>query len=53
MAILDALENSDVEKARRSLRQNINHSRNKEEIAIARALMRAHERKGIDGRTDR
>lgn len=46
MAIIDALENSDVEKARRTLRQNINHSRNKVEIAIARALMRAHENKG-------
>lgn len=43
LAILAALENSNVEAARRSLRQNINHSRNKVEIAISRGLMRSHQ----------
>lgn len=42
LAILDAIEKQDPEGARRSLRQNINHSRNKVELAIARALMNAH-----------
>ena len=46
LAILNALEQSDVEAARRSLRQNINHARNKIELAIARALMDAHKRWG-------
>jgi DNA-binding GntR family transcriptional regulator len=45
LSILDALERSDVDAARRSLRQNINHSRNKAEIAISRALMTAHDRR--------
>lgn len=44
LAILGAVENQDANAATRSLRQNINHSRNKVEIAIARALMNAHQR---------
>jgi DNA-binding GntR family transcriptional regulator len=44
LAILDALERKDVESARKSLRQNLNHARNKVELAIASALMRAHQR---------
>lgn len=44
LAILDALERKDVESARKSLRQNLNHARNKVEMAIASALMRAHQR---------
>lgn len=50
LALLEALERSDAEAARRSLRQNINHSRNKAEIAISRALMAAHDRRRKDGR---
>lgn len=45
LAIVSALERYDVEAARRTLRQNINHSRNKVELAIARALMNAHQRR--------
>lgn len=45
LAILDALDRGNVDEARRRLRQNINHSRNKVELAIARALMKAHESK--------
>lgn len=45
LSLLEALERADVEGARRSLRQNINHSRNKVEIAISRALMAAHDRR--------
>ncbi|GAB5558536.1 MAG: GntR family transcriptional regulator [Synoicihabitans sp.] len=45
LALLDAIEKGQVEAARRSLRQNINHSRNKAEIAISRALMAAHGRR--------
>ena len=41
LAILNALEQSDAEAAQRSLRQNINHARNKIELAIARALVDA------------
>ena len=47
LSILDALARADVEGARRSLRQNINHSRNKVEIAISRALMAAHDRRRL------
>lgn len=43
--ILDALDRKDVEAVRKGLRQNINHARNKVEIAISRALMAAHWRK--------
>lgn len=46
LAVLDALERKDAEAARRSLRQNINHSRNKVELAIGRALMSVHKRRG-------
>lgn len=46
LAVLDALERRDIEGARRSLRQNINHSRNKVELAIGRALMSVHRRRG-------
>ncbi|WED65910.1 GntR family transcriptional regulator [Synoicihabitans lomoniglobus] len=45
LSVLDALTRSDAEAARRSLRQNIHHSRNKVEIAISRALMAAHDRR--------
>jgi DNA-binding GntR family transcriptional regulator len=43
LAIIDAIEKQDPDDARRSLRQNINHSRNQVEIAIGRALMNAHQ----------
>ncbi|MDQ8187977.1 GntR family transcriptional regulator [Pelagicoccus sp. SDUM812002] len=46
LAVLDALEKRDAEAARRSLRQNINHSRNKVELAIGRALMSVHKKRG-------
>lgn len=42
LAILDALERQDLEGVRRGLRQNLNHAKNKVEIAISRALMKAH-----------
>lgn len=44
LAILDALERKDVEGVRKGLRQNLHHARNKVELAIASALMRAHRR---------
>ncbi len=44
LAILEAVEANAVEDARRGMRRNINHSRNKVELAIAKALMNAHER---------
>ncbi|MCX6953991.1 MAG: FCD domain-containing protein, partial [Verrucomicrobia bacterium] len=44
LAVLDALVKKDAEAARRALRQNINHARNKVEIALANALTRAHRR---------
>jgi DNA-binding GntR family transcriptional regulator len=44
LAILDALERKDVERVRRGLRQNLHHARNKVELAISSALMRAHQR---------
>lgn len=45
LTILTAIENRDPTAARRSLRQNINHSRNQVEIAIGRALMKVHQSK--------
>lgn len=45
LAVLDALVKKDAEAARRALRQNINHARNKVEIALANALTRAHRRR--------
>lgn len=45
LAVLDALESRDAEAARKSLRQNINHSRNKVELAIGRALMSVHQKR--------
>jgi DNA-binding GntR family transcriptional regulator len=42
LKILSALEKKDGEAARRALWQNINHARNKVEIALARALTNAH-----------
>jgi DNA-binding GntR family transcriptional regulator len=45
LKILDALDARNVEAVRRGLRENINHARNKVEIAISRALMAAHWRK--------
>lgn len=49
------MEQGDVAVARKNLRQNINHSRNKAEIAISRALMVAHDRRRDLGKssTDR
>lgn len=44
LAVLDALVKKDAEAARRALRQNINHARNKVEIALANALTKAHRR---------
>lgn len=51
LSVLDALARADVEAARRSLRQNINHSRNKVELAISRALMAAHDRRRAHDRS--
>ncbi|HRE79926.1 MAG TPA: GntR family transcriptional regulator [Opitutaceae bacterium] len=45
LMILDALERKDGEAVRRHLRQNINHARNKVELALGRALMSAHDRR--------
>lgn len=45
LAVLDAIAKADGVAARRSLRQNINHSRNKAELAISRALIAAHDRR--------
>lgn len=45
LAIIDALLRSDLTAVRRTLRQNINHARNRVELAIGRALMEAHSRK--------
>jgi DNA-binding GntR family transcriptional regulator len=42
LAILDALARRDPEAARRALRQNLHHARNQIEIAISKALSRAH-----------
>jgi DNA-binding GntR family transcriptional regulator len=44
LAVLDALVKKNVEAARRAMRQNIDHARNKVEIALARALTHAHNR---------
>ena len=43
--ILDAIERKDVEAARRTVRRNISHSRNNVEIAIARALTLAQQKR--------
>lgn len=45
LAIIDAIVRADVSAIRRTLRQNINHARNRVELAIGRALMEAHNRK--------
>ncbi|BET67133.1 GntR family transcriptional regulator [Opitutales bacterium ASA1] len=45
LAVLDALERHDAEAVRRTLRQNINHARNKVDLALGRALMKAHARR--------
>ncbi len=45
LAIVEALRKKDAEKARRALWQNINHARNKVEIALARALTTAHQQR--------
>lgn len=42
LAIIEAVCNKDAEKARRALWHNINHARNKVEIALARALTASH-----------
>jgi DNA-binding GntR family transcriptional regulator len=46
LMILDAIERKDAEAARRTVRRNISHSRNNVEIAIARALTQAQQRRG-------
>jgi len=46
LAIVEALRKKDAAKARRALWQNINHARNKVEIALARALTNAHAKRG-------
>lgn len=43
LKILSAMEANNVEAARRALWGNINHARNKVEIALARALTTAHQ----------
>jgi DNA-binding GntR family transcriptional regulator len=45
LAVLDALVKKDAEAARRALWRNINHARNKVEIALAQALTNAHKRR--------
>lgn len=45
LKILAALEKKDVEAARRALWQNVSHARNKVEIALARALTTAHQKR--------
>ncbi len=45
LMILDAIERKDTEAARRTVRRNISHSRNNVEIAIARALTSAQQRR--------
>jgi DNA-binding GntR family transcriptional regulator len=45
LAIVDALKRKDAEKARRALWQNINHARNKVELALARALTSSHQKR--------
>lgn len=45
LTILEALKKKDGERARRALWQNINHARNKVEIALARALTNAHQKR--------
>jgi DNA-binding GntR family transcriptional regulator len=42
--VLEALVKKNVEAARRAIRQNIDHARNKVEIALMRALTNAHQR---------
>lgn len=42
LAILDSLARRDPEAARRALRQNLHHARNQIDIAIVKALSRAH-----------
>jgi DNA-binding GntR family transcriptional regulator len=53
LAILDAIARADTAAARRSLRQNISHARNKVELAISRALMAAHDRRRPAARSAR
>lgn len=45
LKILSALERKNADAARRALWQNINHARNKVEIALARALTSAHQKR--------
>jgi len=45
LKILGALEKKNVEAARRAMSQNVNHARNKVEIALARALTSAQQRR--------
>ena len=45
LMILEAIERKDAEAARRTVRRNISHSRNNVEIAIARALILAQQRR--------
>ncbi len=45
LKILTALEKKNGEAARRALWQNINHARNKVEIALARALTNSHQKR--------
>ena len=45
LMILDAIERKDAEAARKTVRRNISHSRNNVEIAIARALILAQQRR--------
>lgn len=45
LKIISSLEKKNAEAARRALWQNINHARNKVEIALARALITANQRK--------
>jgi DNA-binding GntR family transcriptional regulator len=42
LAILEAIAQRDIESARRAIRQNLHHARNQIEIAISKALSRAH-----------
>jgi DNA-binding GntR family transcriptional regulator len=51
LAILAAIEQREPETARRALRQNLHHARNQIEIAISKALSRAHGQRSSTGMT--
>jgi len=52
LAILDSIARRDPEAARRALRQNLHHARNQIDIAIAKALSRAHGQRAAEEPSD-